>query len=155
MPNVGIQYPNPGPFDGYLQFEACAPGVSGVWYTGYVRADEGLACYMAVFEAGAEITADAKQAIYTQRFHPREAPITDRIALPRPGTYIIAYRGQKLTGSLLNLFRKSAAVRGQLFLDITDWDFGPGKTRPINPESITLVDLGSPTPKIDQQDSDC
>ena len=104
MPNFGIQYPNPGPFDGYLQFEACAPGVSGVWYTGYVRTVESLACFMAVFPASADITADAKEAIYTQKFFSQEAPITERIALPRPGNYIIAYRGQKLTGNLLNLF---------------------------------------------------
>ena len=155
MPTVGIQYPNTGPFDGYLQFEACAPGVSGVWYTGYIRADESLACYMAVFPAGVEITADAKHAVYIQKFHPREAPITGRIALPQPGIYLIAYRGQKLTGSLFNLLRKSSPVRGQFFLDITDWDFGPGKTRPINPESITLVDLGRPLPGIGPEDSGC
>ncbi len=155
MPNYGIQYPNLGPFDGYLQFEACAPGVSGVWYTGYARTVERLECFMAVFPADTSITADSKEAIHIQKFHPQEAPITNRIALPKPGIYIIAYRGQKLTGNLFNIFQKSSAARGQFFITITDWDFGPGKTRPINPETIILKDLGYSIPKIISDDTEC
>lgn len=150
MSTYNIQYPNTGVFDGYLQFEACMPGLIGVWYSAYVNVTDGpIGAFVAVFPPGTSIDREGNGAIYLRKINATDPPINDRIAIESVGTYTVAYRGLKTTPKLLESFYSSKhSRRGNLFFTITDWDFGPGKTRPADPEKVTLVHIGVDMPII-------
>ena len=150
MSTFDVWFPNTGVFDGYLEFEACLPGLIGVWYSAYIRITDGpIGVFMAVFPPNTPIESEGEGAIYTRKFHPNDPPMNDRIEIAKPGTYILAYRGLKSTPKLLDaFFTRGHSRQGHFFITITDWDFGPGKTRPVNPDAIVLKDLGAKMPDI-------